>query len=65
FLAIALAALQGNIWSSYCIADSKGAEFAAALNLPLPTIVISKGVSATQDAYSISAYESHECNTST
>ncbi|MGZ3241377.1 MAG: isochorismatase family protein [Burkholderiaceae bacterium] len=43
---------QGGIWPPHCIAGSKGAEFAPALNLPPTAIVISKAVSATQEAYS-------------
>lgn len=43
---------QGGTRPPHCIADSKGAEFAPALDLPSTAIVISRGTSAAQDACS-------------
>lgn len=43
---------QGGPWPEHCIADSKGAEFAADLHLPVSIHVISKGTDAEQDSYS-------------
>jgi nicotinamidase/pyrazinamidase len=43
---------QGGPWPEHCIADSKGAEFAAGLHLPVSTYIISKGTDVEQDDYS-------------
>lgn len=43
---------QGGIWPPHCIAGSKGAELAAALNLPPDAIIVSKATTAGKDAYS-------------
>jgi nicotinamidase/pyrazinamidase len=43
---------QGGPWPEHCIANSKGAEFAASLHLPASTDIISKGIDAKQDGYS-------------
>jgi len=43
---------QGGTWPEHCIADSKGAEFAAGLHLPASTYIISKGTEVEQDGYS-------------
>lgn len=43
---------QGGIWPPHCVAGTRGAAFAAALQLPPTTVVISKAVSVEQDAYS-------------
>ncbi len=43
---------QGGIWPPHCIAQSKGAEFAATLNLPPAAIVVSKATTQGKDAYS-------------
>ncbi len=43
---------QGGPWPEHCIADSKGAEFASGLHLPVSTYIISKGTEVEQDGYS-------------
>jgi nicotinamidase/pyrazinamidase len=43
---------QGGIWPPHCIAGSDGAGFPQALALPDDAVVVSKAVTANQDAYS-------------
>jgi len=43
---------QGGPWPPHCVADTHGAQFAAALQLPVAAVVISKATSVEQDAYS-------------
>jgi len=43
---------QGGRWPEHCIADSKGAEFASGLHLPVSAYIISKGTDVEQDGYS-------------
>ena len=43
---------QGGVWPPHCIAGSGGAEFAAQLELPAATLVISKADGREADAYS-------------
>ncbi|HLA27660.1 MAG TPA: isochorismatase family protein [Syntrophales bacterium] len=43
---------QGGIWPPHCVAGTSGAEFAARLNLPPGTAIISKATAADRDAYS-------------
>lgn len=43
---------QGGPWPPHCIADSEGAAFPAALELPADAIVISKATAREPDAYS-------------
>jgi nicotinamidase/pyrazinamidase len=43
---------QGGIWPPHCVANTPGAEFAKKLHLPDTTLVISKGTTADQEAYS-------------
>lgn len=43
---------QGGSWPPHCIADTAGAAFAAALQLPSSAQVVSKAASADTDAYS-------------
>ena len=43
---------QGGPWPEHCIADSKGAEFASNLHLPVSAYIISKGTEVEQDGYS-------------
>ncbi|SFC80196.1 isochorismatase family protein [Massilia yuzhufengensis] len=43
---------QGGPWPPHCVADSPGAQFSAALRLPSEAIVVSKAVTAAEDAYS-------------
>ncbi|MDO8206697.1 MAG: isochorismatase family protein [Gallionella sp.] len=43
---------QGGIWPPHCVAGTRGAEFAAALQLPPSTVIISKAITVEQDAYS-------------
>ncbi|MDO8263448.1 MAG: isochorismatase family protein [Gallionella sp.] len=43
---------QGGIWPPHCVAGTRGAEFAAALQLPPSAVIISKADTAEQDAYS-------------
>lgn len=43
---------QGGTWPQHCVAGTRGAEFAAALQLPLSAAIISKAATAEQDAYS-------------
>jgi nicotinamidase/pyrazinamidase len=42
----------GGIWPPHCVAGTRGAEFHSDLKLPEGTIVVSKGMSAEEDAYS-------------
>src|SRR3989338_8820237 len=43
---------QGGIWPPHCVAGPRGAEFAAALQLPPSAAIVSKAATAEQDAYS-------------
>jgi len=43
---------RGGPWPPHCVAESQGARFASALDLPPATVVISKGTTPDQDAYS-------------
>jgi len=43
---------QGGPWPSHCVAGMRGAEFAAALQLPPSAVIISKATTVEQDAYS-------------
>ena len=43
---------QGGIWPPHCVAGTRGAEFAAALQLPPSAAIVSKAAIAEQDAYS-------------
>jgi len=43
---------QGGIWPPHCVAGSHGAEYAAALQLPDSAVIVSKAVTAEQEAYS-------------
>lgn len=43
---------QGGPWPPHCIADTRGAQFAAALQLPPAVVIIFKATSTEQDAYS-------------
>lgn len=43
---------QGGIWPPHCVAGTRGAEFAAALQLPPSTVIISKATTPEHDAYS-------------
>ncbi|HUX90752.1 MAG TPA: isochorismatase family protein [Gallionellaceae bacterium] len=43
---------QGGPWPPHCVAGTRGAEFAAALLLPLTAVIISKATTPEQDAYS-------------
>jgi nicotinamidase/pyrazinamidase len=43
---------QGGIWPSHCVAGTLGAHFAATLQLPSSTMIISKATTEGQDAYS-------------
>jgi len=43
---------QGGPWPPHCVANTAGAGFAAALQLPPGTVVISKAVTVDADAYS-------------
>lgn len=43
---------QGGPWPPHCVADTAGAGFAAALQLPLSAVVISKASTIETDAYS-------------
>jgi nicotinamidase/pyrazinamidase len=43
---------QGGPWPAHCIAKTSGAAFAAALQLPPATVIISKAATVEQDAYS-------------
>lgn len=43
---------QGGIWPPHCVAGTRGAEFAAALQLPPSAVIISKATTVEQDAYS-------------
>ena len=43
---------QGGPWPPHCVAETRGAEFAAALQLPPSAIIISKATTVEQDAYS-------------
>jgi nicotinamidase/pyrazinamidase len=43
---------QGGPWPPHCVADTRGAQFAATLQLPSAAVVISKATSVEQDAYS-------------
>jgi nicotinamidase/pyrazinamidase len=44
--------MQGGIWPPHCVANTRGAEFAADLDLPHGAIVISKPTTPEKDAYS-------------
>jgi nicotinamidase/pyrazinamidase len=43
---------QGGPWPPHCVAGTRGAEFAAALQLPPSAVIISKAATPEQDAYS-------------
>jgi len=43
---------QGGPWPPHCIAETHGAQFAAALQLPPDAVVISKATTVEMDAYS-------------
>ena len=43
---------QGGIWPPHCIADTRGAEFSAELDLTPATITVSKATTVEKDAYS-------------
>jgi nicotinamidase/pyrazinamidase len=43
---------QGGIWPPHCIADTRGAQFAATLQLPSSAMIISKATTEEHDAYS-------------
>jgi nicotinamidase/pyrazinamidase len=43
---------QSGPWPPHCIADTRGAQFAAALQLPSSAVIISKAATVEQDAYS-------------
>lgn len=43
---------QGGSWPPHCVAGTRGAEFAAALQLPPSAVIISKATTVEQDAYS-------------
>lgn len=45
-------AAQGGPWPPHCVAGSSGADFAAGLRLPPQATIVSKAVTAQQDAYS-------------
>ena len=53
---------RGGPWPPHCVADTRGAQFAAALKLPPSAVVISKATSAEQDAYS--GFEGTDLDTS-
>jgi len=53
---------QGGPWPPHCVADTRGAQFPAALKLPPSAVVISKATSAEQDAYS--GFEGTDLDTS-
>jgi nicotinamidase/pyrazinamidase len=42
----------GGIWPAHCVMGTTGAEFHPNLKLPAQTIVVSKGMGETEDAYS-------------
>lgn len=42
----------GGMWPAHCIAETRGADFAAGLLLPESTVVISKATTSRADAYS-------------
>jgi len=43
---------QGGPWPPHCVAGTHGAEFAATLQLPPYTVIVSKATAPEQDAYS-------------
>lgn len=43
---------QGGTWPPHCVADSRGAQFAADLRLPPTSTIVSKATAAGKDAYS-------------
>ncbi|MBI5626706.1 MAG: nicotinamidase [Nitrosomonadales bacterium] len=43
---------QGGPWPPHCVAGTRGAEFAEALQLPPSAVIISKATTEEQDAYS-------------
>ncbi|WP_163337427.1 nicotinamidase [Desulfopila sp. IMCC35008] len=43
---------QGGSWPSHCVAGTRGADFAAGLNLPEDVSIISKATEQDRDAYS-------------
>ena len=52
---------KGGPWPPHCIAETEGAKFAANLELPPETIIISKAVKIETDAYS--GFEGTDLNT--
>ena len=43
---------QGGSWPTHCVQGTRGAEFAAALQLPPSAVIVSKAATVGQDAYS-------------
>ena len=43
---------QGGPWPPHCVADTRGAQFAATLKLPPNAVIISKATTVEHDAYS-------------
>jgi len=43
---------QNGAWPAHCVAESRGARFAAGLNLPPPATIISKATQTGKDAFS-------------
>ncbi len=43
---------NGGPWPAHCVAGTPGAGFAAALDIPCQTVIVSKGCAADRDAYS-------------
>jgi nicotinamidase/pyrazinamidase len=43
---------QGGPWPPHCVADTRGAAFAAGLQLPPDCLIVSKATAADRDAYS-------------
>ncbi|MDD5300413.1 MAG: nicotinamidase [Gallionella sp.] len=43
---------QGGPWPPHCVQGTRGAEFAAALQLPPSAVIVSKAATVEQDAYS-------------
>lgn len=43
---------QGGLWPPHCVVGTRGAELAAALQLPSSAVIVSKATTVEQDAYS-------------
>jgi len=43
---------HGGVWPAHCVMGTRGADFHPDLHLPAGTVVISKGMGETEDAYS-------------